>query len=180
MALVDSDALILEQAVAFSLPDPTLVPGRTHDLKNTAAGSIVISSVGATPFSTGGINTATITLGAGQAIRYQSDGVRWVAKSSGGRSFYAGSAVTDAAGNATFAIPAGIFTAAPNVGLAIQSPASNQPIDFRIVTLTATSLVVNVRQSPVLVVLSLSVLGVAAPLAGVTVHAIATPAGASP
>lgn len=96
----------------------------------------------------------------------------------GVRPAFTGSAVSDASGNATFAFPAGLFSSIPDVALAIQAAASNQPIDFRIVTLTATSCVVNVRQSPVLIVLSLSVLGVAAPLAGVTVHAIAAMAGA--
>lgn len=90
---------------------------------------------------------------------------------------FRGSAVSDAAGNATFNLTAAGFAAAPTVTAAIQAAASNQPIDFRIVTLTATSCVINVRQSPVLVVLSLSVLGVAAPLAGVTVHLHAIEAG---
>lgn len=180
MALVDSDALILEQAIGFSLPDPTLVPGRTHELKNSAAAPVIVSSSGATPFSTGGVNTATITLAGGQAIRYQSDGVRWTAKSSGGRSFFAGSAVSDAAGNATFAFPAGLFASAPIAQAAIQAAASNQPIDYRITAISAAACTIHVRQSPVLVVLSLSVLGVSAPLAGVTVHLFATPSGATP
>lgn len=91
------------------------------------------------------------------------------------RPAFAGTAVSDGSGNAVFAFPPGLFPAAPDVALAIQAAGSNQPIDFRITALTATSCTVNVRQSPVLVVLSLSVLGVSAPLAGVTVQCVATP-----
>lgn len=182
MSLHDTDALTVEAATAAeSLPDPTTVNGRTHELVNTGTVSTTWSSVGATPFFEGGVAVASVTVARGESKQFQSDGTRWVAKAKGGvRAFFAGSAVSDAAGNATFAFPAGTFAAAPNVALALQSPASNQPIDFRIVTLTATSCVVNVRQSPVLVVLSLSVLGVAAPLAGVTVHALATSPGTTP
>lgn len=181
MSLHDTDGYIVEAATAAeSLPDPTTVNGRTHLLVNTGVASVTWSSVGATPFQQGGVNVANVAITRGQALQVQSDGVHWVAKSSGMRPFFAGTAVSDAAGNATFAFPAGTFAAAPVVDVAIQSAASNQPIDFRIVTLTATSCVVNVRQSPVLIVLSLSVLGVSAPLAGVTVHVIATPAGTTP
>lgn len=180
MTTYDTTAELIRSSVAFALPDPTTVSGREHLLVNAAAGSIIVSSTGATPFATGGVNTATITIGAGQAIRYQSDGVRWTARSSGSRPFSAATAVTDASGNATFAFPAGLFAVSPVVDVAIQFPAGSNPIDYRIVTLTATSCVVNVRQSPTLVVLSLSVLGVAVNIAGVTVHIIATPAGSTP
>lgn len=181
MSLHDSEAYILEAATAAeSLPDPTLWNGRTHLLVNTHTATVVWSSTGATPFQQGGVNVATISLARGQAIQVQSDGTRWIVKSSGMRAFFAGTAVTDAAGNASFAFPAGLFAAAPVVDLAIQFAAGSNPIDFRITALSATSCTVNVRQSPTLVVLSLSVLGVAAPLAGVTVHCIATPAGSTP
>lgn len=181
MSIHDTDAYIVETAsAAESLPDPTLWNGRTHLLVNTGTVTAVWSSVGATPFQQGGVNVATVSLTRGQALQVQSDGTRWVAKSSGMRPFFAGTAVSDASGNAVFAMPAGLFAAAPVVGLAIQFAAGSNPIDFRVVALSATSCTVNVRQSPTLVVLSLSVLGVAAPLAGVTVHAIMTPAGATP
>lgn len=181
MALVDTDALIVEQAVAFSLPDPTTVTGRKHNLSNTANASIVVSSTGVTPFATGGVNTATITLTAGQSVVYQSDGVRWTARSgTGTRKFYAATAVTDAAGNAVFNMTAAGFAVAPVVDSEIQFPASQNPIDHRITALTATSCTINCKQSPTLIVLSLSVLGVAANIAGVTVHAIFTEAGATP
>lgn len=181
MPLHDTDAYIVETATAAeSLPDPTTVGGRTHLLVNTGAATAVWSSTGATPFQQGGVNIATVSLTRGQALQVQSDGTRWIAKSSGMRPFYAGTAVTNASGDAVFNFPAGLFVAAPVVDLAIQFAAGSNPIDFRITAVSATSATVNVRQSPTLVVLSLSVLGVAAPLAGVTVHAIATPAGATP
>lgn len=182
MALHNTEALTIEAtAAAESLPDPTTVNGRTHELVNTGTVATTWSSTGATPFFEGGAAVASIVVGRGESKQFQSDGTRWVAKSKGGvRAFFAGTAVTDAAGNAVFNFPAGTFAAAPVVAAAIQAAAGNQPIDFRITALTAASCTINVRQSPVLIVLSLSVLGVAAPLAGVTVHAIATPAGATP
>lgn len=181
MTLHNTDSYIVEaESAAESLPDPTTVNGRTHLLVNTGLATVVWSSTGATPFQQGGVNVATISLARGQALQVQSDGTRWVAKSSGMRPFFAGTGVTDASGNVTFNFPAGLFASAPVLSLAIQFAAGSNPIDFRITALSATSATVNVRQSPTLVVLSLSVLGVAAPLAGVTVHAIATPAGATP
>lgn len=181
MSLHDTDAFIVStQTGAESLPDPTLVNGRTHLLKNTGLATAVWSSVGATPFSQGGADVATVSVPRGQALMVQSDGVRWVAKSSTGRPIYAATGVSDGAGNATFNFPAGLFAAAPVVDVAVQFPASNNPIDYRLTAVSAAACTVNVRQSPTLVVLSLSVLGVSAPLAGVTVHAIATPAGSTP
>ncbi|WP_328434581.1 hypothetical protein [Streptomyces sp. NBC_00425] len=178
----DSEALTIEGAgSAESLVDPALFAGRTLELKNNANVAQTWSSVGATPFVVGGANVATLTIPVGEARRVYSNGTRWVLVSgSGSRPFFAATAVTDASGNATFAFPAGLFSAAPVLDVAIQFAAGSNPIDYRATTLTATSAVVNVRQSPTLVVLSLSVLGVAAPIAGVTVHAIATPAGATP
>lgn len=181
MTIYTTEAEFIRSAVAFALPDPTLVASREHTLINQANGPIVVSSIGATPFSTGGVNTATITLTAGQSIRYQSDGVRWTARSgSGTRPFFAGTAVTDAAGNAVFTFPAGLFPAAPVIDTEIQFPASANPIDHRITALTATSCTINCKQSPTLIILSLSVLGIAANIPGVTVHLIATPPGATP
>lgn len=181
MPLHDVSAYVIEGfTAAESLPDPVGVNGRTHLLVNSHTANAVWSSVGGTPFSVGGVNVATVTIGRGSALQVQSDGTRWVARSSNSRPFFAGTAVTDASGNATYAFPAGLFAAAPVVDVAIQFPAGSNPIDYRITTLTTTSCVVNVRQSPTLVILSLSVLGVAANIAGVTVHLIATPAGATP
>lgn len=182
MPLHNTDSLTIETATAAeSLPDPTTVGGRLHELVNTGGVTTVWSSTGATPFTEGGVNVATISVLRGETKQFQSDGTRWIAKlKAGGRAFFAGTAVTDGAGNATFAFPVGTFAAAPVVDSAIQFAAGSNPIDYRVVTLTATSCVINVRQSPTLVVLSLSVLGVAAPLAGVTVHLIATPTGTTP
>lgn len=85
--------------------------------------------------------------------------------------------VTDASGNAVFNLTPAAFVDAPVCEASIQAAAGNQPIDYRITARTPTSCTVHVRQSPVLVVLSLSVLGVSAPLAGATVHLVAHEAG---
>lgn len=182
MPLHDTDSQELETATAAeSLPDPTTVNGRTHELTNTGTVPAVWSSVGATPFTEGGANVATISVPRGESKQFQSDGVHWVAKQKGsGRAFFAGTAVSNGAGDAVFAFPVGTFAAAPVVDVAIQFPDSANPIDFRIIALTATACTIRVRQSPALIVLSLSVLGISVPLAGVTVHLIATPAGVTP
>lgn len=181
MTLRDSDGYIVESAgAAESLPDPTLNNGRTHLLTNTGTATAVWSSTGATPFFQGGVAVATVSLTRGQALQVQSDGTRWVAKSSGMRPYFAATAVTDGSGNATFTFPAGLFPAAPIVSHCIQAAASNNPIDQRVTALTATSCTVNVRQSPIVVVLSLSVVGASAPLAGATIHLLATPSGSTP
>lgn len=85
--------------------------------------------------------------------------------------------VTDGSGNATFNLTPAAFASAPVVTAIIQAAGSNNPIDYRITAVTATSVTVNVRQSSVLIILSLSVLGVSSPLAGVTVHMHAMPSG---
>lgn len=182
MPLHDTDTQEIEtSSAAESLPDPTTVNGRTHEMTNTGTATCVWSSVGATPFMEGGVNVATISIARGDSKQFQSDGTHWVAKSkAGSRPFFAGTAVSNGAGDAVFAFPVGTFPAAPVTDVAIQFAAGSNPIDYRITALTATACTVNVRQSPTLVVLSLSVLGVAAPLAGVTVHLIATPAGTTP
>lgn len=93
---------------------------------------------------------------------------------------FRGTAVTNAGGNATFDLTAAGFTSLPVVTGELEFPPGSNPIDFRITNLTTTSCTVNCRQSPTLVVLSLSVLGLAANIAGVTVHLHAMPAGATP
>lgn len=85
--------------------------------------------------------------------------------------------VTNAAGQVVFNMAAAAFAAAPVVTFAQQFASSPNPIDLRITALTATSCTVEARQSPALIVLSLSVLGISAPLAGVTVHLHAFEAG---
>lgn len=182
MTLHSNDSHTIKAASATeSLPDPTTVSGRTLDLVNANAAAAVWSSTGALPFQVDGVGVATLTVARGGSARVQSDGARWVlVRPVGSRPGFAGTAVSDAAGNAVFAFPAGLFPAAPVAAAVIQLAAGSNPVDYRIVALTATSCTVNVRQSPTLVVLSLSVLGVAAPLAGVTVHLVASTAGATP
>lgn len=183
MSLHDTDSYIVEAATAAeSLPDPTLWNGRTHLLVNTGTVTVVWSSTGATPFLQGGAAVATISLLRGQALQLQSDGTRWVVKSSGMRPFFAGTGVTDAAGNVTFAFPAGLFAAAPVVDVAFQGAASASPVDYRITALSATSCTVNVRQSlaTVVALIGLTILAASVNLAGATIHLIATPAGSTP
>ncbi|MFF4391441.1 hypothetical protein ACFY0G_32330 [Streptomyces sp. NPDC001552] len=183
MSLHDTEGYTIEAATATeSLPDPTTVGGRTHLLVNTGTVTAVWSAPGATPFQQGGVNVATISLTRGQAIQVQSDGTRWVAKSSGMRALSAGTAVTDASGNATFAFPAGLFAAAPIVTATPQAASSNSPIDVRVTAISATSCTINVRQAAVINValIGLSVLVGTTVAPGITVHLIATPAGATP
>ena len=80
MALHDTESLVIETAtVAESLPDPTLVQGRTHILVNTGfPGAGVWSSIGALPFFENGAAVATISVAVGSMKMVQSDGVRWV------------------------------------------------------------------------------------------------------
>lgn len=167
---------------AEALPDPVALNGRTHLLVNSSSATATWSSLGATPFQQGGVNVATVALGRGQALQVQSDGARWVARSSGMRPMYAGTAVSDAAGNAVFTIPTGTFTAAPVVSLAFEGAAGNAPVDYRITARTATSITVNVRQAAAIAValLGLTILVASAPIAGAVIHAVATPAGTTP
>lgn len=161
-----------------SLPDPTTVTNRVHWLVNAAGAGTTWSSSGpALPFVEQGMNVASVAIAAGQVKYMRSDGVRWIVLLTlGSRRVFAGTEVTDASGNATFTFSPP-FASVPVVTLGEQFPASPNPIDYRITTLTASSCVVNVRQSPALIVLSLSVLGISAPLAGVTLHAMAVEAG---
>lgn len=184
MALHDTDAQEIETAgVAESLPDPTTVNGRTHELTNTGTATVVWSSVGVTPFQEGGVNVATISIVRGDSKQFQSDGVRWIAKSkAGGRPFFAATGVTDGAGNVTFTFPVGMFSAAPVVDLAFQGAANASPVDFRITAVSAASVTVNVRQSlaTVIALLGLTLLAASLPLSGAIIHCMATPTGSTP
>lgn len=182
MALRDTDTLTVETGADLtpSLPDPTAVPGRTHDLTNTGAASAVWGSTGATPFQVDGVAVATLSVARGATARVQSDGTRWVLiRPVGSRPSFAGTAVTDGSGNAVFTFPAGLFPAAPVVVQGLQVAAANDVIESRVTALTATSCTVNVRRSPVVTVLAVSVLGAPAALSGATVHLLATPAGSA-
>lgn len=182
MALHSTDGLVIEVASATgTLPDPVGLNGRTHDLSNTHTAAAVWGSTGALPFSVDGVGVATLSVPRGGSARVQSDGTRWVLiRDIGTRPSFAGTAVTNASGDAVFAFPAGLFPAAPVAVATLQAADSQNPIDFRITALTATSCTVRCRQSPIVVVLSLSVVGASAPIAGVTVHLVATPAGTTP
>lgn len=172
----NTDSYILESAAAAdSLPDPTTVSSRTHWLTNTGSVATVWSSVGATPFTdASGTNVATLTVPAGGAMQVHSDGVHWVVTSSSTaqRRVFAGSGVTNASGDVTLNfVPA--FPSTPDVTQAVQTTNTNVT-EARITALSASSVTVNVRQSPAVVVLGISVLAVPQPLAGATVHVLAT------
>lgn len=183
MALHDTDGYIVETATAAeSLPDPTTVNGRTHLLVNTGTATVTWSSTGATPFQQGGVNVAMVAVARGQALQIQSDGTRWIVKSSGMRAMYAATGVSNASGDVVFTFPAGLFAAAPVVDVAFQGAASASPVDYRITAISATSVTINVRQSlaTVVALIGLTILAASVPLNGATIHVIATPAGATP
>ncbi len=91
------------------------------------------------------------------------------------RRVFAGTGVTDGAGNAVFTFtPA--FAAAPVVNASVETTNTNAT-EARITALSAGSCTVNVRQSPGVVILGISVLQVPQPLVGATVHLMATAAG---
>lgn len=182
MPLHDTEAEVLETGTAAeSLPDPTTVNGRTHLLVNTGTVTVVWSSVGALPFQQGGVNVATVSIGRGNSLLVQSDGARWVAKSSGQRPFFAGTGVTDGAGNVTFTFPVP-FAVTPVGQVSVQAAASTNPLDYRITAISTTSMTVNVKQSIAIVValLGLTLLQIPANVAGITVHAFASIPGQTP
>lgn len=85
-----------------------------------------------------------------------------------------GTAVTDAAGNATFNLTG--FTVPPKVTTALADPTPTGTVtDTTVVTLTASQVVVNVRRSNGVTVLGINVLGAPIPVQGVTVHLHALP-----
>ena len=178
MPLHDSEEYILENATAAeSLPDPTTVGGRTHRLNNTNGASVTWSSTGATPFTdSSGTNVATIIVPAGGSTQVQSDGVRWIVKDDAlGRRIFAGTGVSDGSGNVTFTFtPA--FAAAPVVSHAVQT-AITDVTECRVTAISASSVTFNVRRSPAVVILGISVLQVPVPASGVTVHCHAVAAG---
>lgn len=98
------------------------------------------------------------------------------------RAIFAGTAVSNAGGDAVFAFPAGLFSVAPVVESSVQSADSTSPLDYRITALTNTSCTVRCRSSPatVIALLGLTLLGASVVQAGVTVHLVATVAGSTP
>ncbi|MCY0957742.1 hypothetical protein [Streptomyces sp. H27-H5] len=177
MSTHDTDALVIETGTAAeALPDPTTVAARTHDLTNSGALTVVWSSIGATPFTENGVNSSTISIGRGQTKRVQSDGTRWIVLPAGtARRVFAGSGVSDASGNVTFNFTPN-FAAVPVVTHAVQT-AITDVTECRVSALTAASVTFNVRRSPAVVILGISVLQVPIPAAGVTVHCMAVEVG---
>lgn len=92
------------------------------------------------------------------------------------RAFYAATGVTDAAGNVTYTFPAALFSAAPVCAIGIQT-ALTDTTEARITANSAVSCTINVRRSPAVTILGISVLQVPVNAVGVTVHAIFTVAG---
>lgn len=91
------------------------------------------------------------------------------------RRIFAGTGVTDASGNVTFTfVPP--FAAAPVVTHAIQTSLADAT-EARITALSASSVTLNARRAPGVVVLGISVLQVPQPLSGATIHVQATAAG---
>jgi hypothetical protein len=182
VALRNSTALILDSDSDFapSLPDPVSVPGRCHDLWNTGAAVATWTSAGALPFHVDGVGVPSLVVARGARVQVQSDGVRWVVISPGGSvgKSVRLTAVTDAAGNATFSLAGAGFGSAPVVTTTVQTPSTGS-IDVKVTALTAVSCTVNVRQAAIVTVVAVSVLGAPAPLVGATVHLHAFVPGAT-
>lgn len=179
MPLHDTEALHVETtSAAESLPDPTTNAFRTHVLVNTGSAAAVWSSTGATPFTDeAGANVATLSVSPGSSVQVQSDGARWVVKTSTSlaRRVFAGTGVSDGSGNVTFAFTPP-FPAAPVVTHAVQTGITDVT-ECRVSALSASSVTFNVRRSPAVVILGISVLQVPIPASGVTVHCEAVLAG---
>lgn len=77
--------------------------------------------------------------------------------------------VTDASGNISFNLTGAAFPAAPVVTHAVQT-ALTDLVECRITALSATNVTFNVRRSPAVVILGISVLQVPQAASGVTVH----------
>jgi hypothetical protein len=176
MTLRDSESFVVETTgAAESLPDPASVNGRTHALVNTGTAAAVWSSTGATPFLVDGVAAASLSIPRGVLRLVQSDGTRWVVQPTAARRVFAAKGVSDASGNAvfTFSPP---FPAAPVVSVGLETTNTNAT-EARVTALSASSCTVNVRQSPGVVILGISVLQVPQPLAGATVHLLAIEPG---
>lgn len=184
MTLWNTDSLTIEAASASeSLPDPTTVGGRTHQLVNNSNVTQTWTSVGATPFVVGGVNSANLVLAVGQSARLYSNGTRWVVVGGpGSRRMIALTGVTNASGDAVFNLTPAGFAVAPVVQAAVQAADSSSPLDYRITALSATSVTIRVRSSPatVIALLGLTLLGASVVAPGITVHMYATEAGATP
>ncbi len=177
MTLHDSDSLVIEAATAAeTLPDPTTVSGRTHDLTNTGTVSTVWGSTGATPFQVDGAAVATLTVVRGDSARVQSNGTRWVLiRRDGIRRIVAAKGATDASGNVTFTFtPA--FATVPVVTNAVET-STVDGTETRITAISTSSVTFNARRSPAVTILGISVLSAPQPAVGFIVHAMAIEAG---
>jgi hypothetical protein len=92
------------------------------------------------------------------------------------RAIYASTGVTDGSGNVVFTFPVSLFAVAPVCAIGIQT-ALTGTTGARITAISAASCTINVRRSPAVTILGISVLKVPVNASGVTVHAIFTVAG---
>jgi hypothetical protein len=95
-----------------------------------------------------------------------------------GRSIYAGTGVSDASGNVTFTFPTP-FLVTPVATHAVQT-AITDVTECRISAISTTAVTFNVRRSPAVVILGISVLQVPIAASGVTVHCHVAAPGQTP
>lgn len=97
-------------------------------------------------------------------------------RSVGGRRVFSATGVTDGAGNVTFNFGTA-FAASPVVTAQVGPSADTALVEARLTAVSTTSATFNVRRSPSVVILGISVLQVPANAPGVTVHCIAVEPG---
>ena len=177
MTLYDTTAYqIVSADTANSLPDPVTVAGRTHILGNVGSAPSVWSSIGATPFTQFGVNIATITVPRAGVLLLYSDGAHWIiTRNATDRRIFSGSGVTNASGDVSFTFSPP-FMVAPVLATSLTT-ANTNATEARVTSLTTTGCTINVRQSPSVVILGISVLQTPQPLAGATVGVVAVDAG---
>lgn len=177
MVLRNTEALVVETATAAeSLPDPTGVNGRTHILVNTGTATAVWTSSGPpSPFLVDGVPAVSLSIPRGVLRIVQSNGAQWVVQPTAARRIFAAKGVSDGAGNAVFTFTPP-FATVPVVTVGLETGNTNAT-EARVTALSASSCTVNIRQSPGVVILGISVLQVPQALAGATVHLEAVEAG---
>jgi hypothetical protein len=96
------------------------------------------------------------------------------------RPFFAGTGVTGAGGSITFTFPTP-FPTIPIVTASVQLPAGPNAVQALVTAVSKTDCTVTVTQalSTLIALLSLNLLGAAAPLVGATVNVVATVAGSN-
>jgi hypothetical protein len=180
MALRNTTALLLltdGTDMAPSLPDPATTSGRVHWLVNASSGLTTWSSSGLVdPFTENAMNIASVGVAAGQVKYLRSNGTRWtILLTLGSRRVFSDSGVTDGAGNVTFTFTPP-FPTVPVITNVLQTALADAT-EARVTALSTSSVTFNVRRSPAVVILGISVLSASVPAAGVTVHCDATEAG---